>query len=109
MDPKVKQMTGSRDEVCWIVKIGSEGKGSNMTVRKTCGILRLVRWSGLIEKNIFMENEITAREHLMSCIVIKFVGFLANWIAKKNTTFGSRCKFVRNMHISSITKIPEKS
>lgn len=56
-----------------------------------------------------MKNNITASEDFMGGKVIELVSFLANGVTKKNTTFGSRSEFMRNMHISSICKTPKNS
>lgn len=58
-------------------------------------------------KDFFMKNNIMTTEHLMDCKVIEFLSFLACRITKKNTTFGSECKFVGSMHMSSTCKIPK--
>jgi hypothetical protein len=51
-----------------------------------------------------MENNITAGEKFMSGKVIELVSFLAYRLTKKNTIFGFRSKFMRDMHISIICK-----
>ena len=56
-----------------------------------------------------MKNNVTTSEDFMGGKVIEFVSFLANWVANKNTTFGSRSEFMRDMNISSICKTPENS
>jgi len=52
-----------------------------------------------------MENNITAGEKFMSGKVIELVSFLAYRLTKKNTIFGFRSKFMRDMHISIICKM----
>jgi hypothetical protein len=54
-----------------------------------------------------MENNITAGEKFMSGKVIELVSFLAYRLTKKNTIFGFRSKFMRDMHISIICKTIE--
>ena len=56
-----------------------------------------------------MKNNITTSEHLVSVKVIELVSFLTNGIAKKNTSFGSRSKFMGDVHISSIGQTPKNS
>jgi hypothetical protein len=48
-----------------------------------------------------MKNNIMASEHLMGGKVIKLVSSLTNWIAKKNTMFGSSSEFMGDVHINS--------
>jgi hypothetical protein len=66
-------------------------------------------WNGLIRKNCFMKNDITASKHFMGCKVIEFVSFLTDGIAKKNTMLGTRGELMRNMHDSGICKTPKDS
>ena len=49
-----------------------------------------------------MKNNITTSEHFMDGKVIELVSFLTNWIAKKNTTFGSMSEFMGDVHMNSI-------
>ena len=53
---------------------------------------------------MFVENNITASEKFMGGKVVELVSFLADQVTKKNTTCGSRSKFVCSIHFSGICK-----
>ena len=53
---------------------------------------------------MFVEDNITASEKFMGGKVVELVSFLADWVTEKNTTCGSRSKFVCSMHFSGISK-----
>lgn len=51
-----------------------------------------------------MKDDIATSDHFMSIKVIEFVCLLAKWIAKKEATASTGCKFMGQIDIGSIGK-----